>query len=383
LSANVSKTKLENKTLSLDMICKIIFRKINFILIFHLASLPVFSQGLSAYSDYKNYFYAFDNGVSKQLEYLPVQWYKIGGNVIAYLDNSNNLKAYYKGEKIVLSEAAPAQCFVNDNMIIYATGKVLSVFENGNTTLLSGWTSNLVIGDSIVGCVDQNASLYKIYYNGQVRSLPDAIDNASVASFRAGDNILAYRSMDGYLKIYYKNQVFNTEVYQPSKYQAGANTVAFVNESTQEFSVFYKGAVTILENQPPLSFSVADDMVAYVDNNRNFKVFYNGEKTDLAPFAPDFYTAEDNILAYSDNVNFNVFYKGKTYSLGRNIPKDFKINLSTLVFKDTQGLLNVFFDGKTDLVSNEKTNNFQLTGNTLKFSNSLNESHFFVNRKLF
>ena len=62
-----------------------------------------------------------------------------------------------------------------------------------------------------------------------------------------------------------------------------------------------------------------------------------------------------------------------------NIPKEFKIDLSTLAYKDAQGFLNIFYDGKTDRVSNEKINLYQLTGNTLKFSNSLNESHFFVN----
>lgn len=248
----------------------------------------LFSQGLSAYSDYKNYFYVFDNGISSQLEYQPVQWYKLGAGVIVYLDNSNALKAYYKGEKITLSENPPTKCLVNDNMIITFAGKVLNVFENGTTTLLAGWSSNTVIGDSIVGSVDQNTNSYKIYYNGRVRGLPDVIDGASVASFCAGDNILAYKNMDGYLKIYYRNQVFNTEVYQPTQYKAGANTVAFLNESTQEFNVFYKGAVTVLETQPPVSFSVADNMVAYVDVNQNFKVFYKGEKIDLTSFAPNF-----------------------------------------------------------------------------------------------
>ena len=362
---------------------KMFFRKHIAACSIFLFPLNLFSQGLSAYSDYKNYFYAFDNGVSKQLEYLPVQWYKIGANTIAYLDNSNTFKAYYKGEKITLLDAAPTDYIVNDNMIIYYAGKTLSIFENGTTTLLSGWASNRIIGDSIVGCVDQNASLYKIYYNGQVRSLPDVIDNSSIGSFCAGDNILAYKNMDGYLKIYYRNQIFNTEVFQPSKYLAGANTVAFTNDATQEFNVFYKGAVTTLETQPPVSFTVADDMVAYVDINQNFKVFYNGEKNDLASFAPESYLAKDNILSYYDNVNFIVFYKGKTYTLTRNIPIGCQMSLNTLAYLDTQGHLNVFYDGKTGSVNNEKINVFQLTGNTIKFSNSMNESHFFGNGQLF
>lgn len=353
------------------------------LLILCLFCQEVFSQGLSAYVDYKNYFHAFDQGVSKQLEYLPIQWFKTGSNTIAYLDNSNTLKAYYKGEKIVLSEAAPTDCFVNDNMIFFSSGKVLTVFENGKTTVLSGWASYFILGDSIAGCVDQNANSYRIYYNGQTNYLPDVMDNASAASVAAGDNILAYKNMDGFLKIYYKNSIFNTEVFKPYRYKAGANTVAFINESTLEFSVFYKGVVKVLESQPPVSFSVADDMVAYVDNNQNFKVFYKGETHNLASFAPESYRAEDNLLVYSDNVNFNVFYKGKTYLITRNIPKDYLVDQNTLVYKDTQGLLNVFSDGRTDVVGKEMISNYVLSGNTLKFINSLNEVHFFVNGKYY
>ena len=359
------------------------FRKIYCGCVFLLSSLNLFSQGLSAYSDYKNYFYVFDDGVSKQLEYLPVQWYKIGGNAVVYLDNSSTLRAYYKGEKYILSEMQPTACYATDNMIVYFSATALKIFDKGNITLLSSWATDCIIGDSMVGCVDQNTHAYKIYYNGQEHYLPDLLDYNSIKSFCMGDNILAYKNTGEYLKIYYRNQIINTEVYQPSQYKASANTVAFVNESTQEFSVFYKGSISVLEKQPPNSFSVGDDMVAYVDNNQNFKVFYNGETFELGSFSPQFYNAEDNILVYADNVNFNVFFKGKTYTLEKNIPKEYKIDLSTLVYKDTQGFLNVFFEGKTGRASNEIISTYQLSATTLKFSNSMNESHFFVNGKTY
>lgn len=354
-----------------------------FLSICHLPSYFLHAQNLSAYSDYKNYFYVFDDGVSKQLEYLPVQWFKIGGNTVVYLDNTNTLRAYYKGEKYILSEIQPTACTATDNMIVYFSGSALKIFDKGNTILLSSWATDCIIGDSMVGCVDNNIHAYKIYYNGQEHYLPDVLDYPVIKSFCIGDNILAYKNMDEYLKIHYRNQIFNMEVYQPARYKASANTVAFVNESTQEFSVFYKGAVSVLEKQPPISFSVSDDMVAYVDGSQNFKVFYNGEIVELSSFAPQFYKAEDNILVYSDNVNFSVFYKGKTTVLEKNIPKEYKIDVSTLAYNDLHGFLNVFFEGKTIRASSEKINGYQLSGNTVKFSDSMNEWHFFVNGKTF
>src|SRR5688572_17426516 len=54
---------------------------------------------LAAYTDYRGYFHVFDKGVYHQLEYLPVKSYKVGGNAVAYVDNTNELQIYYNGEK--------------------------------------------------------------------------------------------------------------------------------------------------------------------------------------------------------------------------------------------------------------------------------------------
>ncbi|MBI4945700.1 MAG: hypothetical protein HY840_04785 [Bacteroidetes bacterium] len=341
------------------------------------------AQNISAYSDYKNYFYVFDNGVSKELEYLPVKWYKVGKNAIAYFDNSDNFKAYYQGNKFDLAFSAPSDCQVTDDFIVYFFGKTLKIFDKGDITLLSGWTTTYVIGDSIVGCLDQNTYTYQIYYHGNIFYLPDFLDDNSLRSFRAGDNLLAYISNEGFLKIYYKGRIFNTEASQSMNYKAAANTVAFVNEATQEFNVFYKGNLSVLDNFPPRTFVVADDMVAYVDNSGSFKVFYQGKITELSSYAPLFYDAEDNILVYGDNVNFKVFYKGTSYTLERYIPGVYKKDFNTLVYQDSEGYLNTFSDGKIQKVCNEKVASWDLFGNTIKFINSMNEVHFFVAGNIF
>ena len=48
-----------------------------------LAHLDTKSQALSAYTDYRGYFMAFDKGVVNKLEYLPVNSYKMGSSCIA------------------------------------------------------------------------------------------------------------------------------------------------------------------------------------------------------------------------------------------------------------------------------------------------------------
>jgi len=341
------------------------------------------AQNLSAYSDYKNYFYVFDNGVSKELEFLPVKWYKVGKNAIVYLDNSDNLKSCYQGEKSDLAFVAPADCQAVDDFIVYFSNGTLKIFDKGDNVLLSRLTTNYTVGDSIVGCFDQNTSVYKIYYHGNTAVLQDVLDGNSLQNIKAGDNLLAYINIEGFLKIYFKGQVFDTEASQSFNYKAAANTVAYVNEATQEFKVFYKGSVSLLDNFPPRSFVVADDMVAYVNNNGSFKVFYQGKIIEITSYAPKFYNAEDNILVYGDDTNFKVFYKGTSYSLERYIPGVYKKDFNTLVYEDSEGFLNAFSEGKAQRVCNEKIASWDLSGNTIKFVNSMNEVHFFITGTVF
>jgi hypothetical protein len=208
--------------------------------------------------------------------------------------------------------------------------------------------------------------------------LPDILDGSSVKSFKAGDNILAYNNNEGFLKIYYNGLVLNTEASQSTRYKAGANTVAFVNDATQEFKVFYKGNIMPLDNLPPKSFTVANDMVAYVDNDGSFKVFYQGKITELASFVPTFFKAVENILVYGDNANFKVFYKGTVYTVERYIPVKYKVDFSTLAYEDSEGFVNVFSEGKMQKVVEDKVVSWDLSGNTIKYVNSMNETHFFI-----
>ena len=62
--------------------------------------IEVKAQNVTAYTDYRGYFHAFDNGSFKQLDYLPVKSYKLGRSSVAYIDNKNDFRIYYKGQSI-------------------------------------------------------------------------------------------------------------------------------------------------------------------------------------------------------------------------------------------------------------------------------------------
>src|SRR5438445_13859871 len=88
----------------------------------------VFAQ-IAAYTDFRGYFHVFDNGVFHQLEYLPVKSFKVGGNAVAYVDNTNELQIYYNGEKYHQVYASYLTYYVNENVVAYTVGGMAYVFE--------------------------------------------------------------------------------------------------------------------------------------------------------------------------------------------------------------------------------------------------------------
>ena len=59
-----------------------------------------FSQNLAAFTNYKKNFIIFDKGQTKQVEFLPVKSYKIGGNAVAFI--TNNSKNIINCNKLLL-----------------------------------------------------------------------------------------------------------------------------------------------------------------------------------------------------------------------------------------------------------------------------------------
>lgn len=335
-------------------------------------------QNVGAYFDNRNYFYAFDDGTTKLLETMPIQSYKVGGNCIGYVDNSDGFKVYYKGEIIPLLENRPQYYFATDNMLVYYANQALMVFDNGKQTTLTYYASSYNVGDSLVGFVDQNNSSFNIYSQGYIKKIADNIDGKYISSFKAGDNVFAYTNNVNHLKVFYLFQLFDVENNLPNSYEAGNNTVAYVDGYSQNLKVFYQGHVIVLEKFPPKSYKVSDDIVSYVDNNGYFKIFYAGKTYTISEFEPNYYTTEDNLVVYGDDNYFNVFYKGIKTVLERYIPKNYQVDFNGIAYIDTYGYLKFFYDGKFQHVCDEKKNSFTLTRNALMFNHGLNEISFFL-----
>src|SRR5436190_8111026 len=88
-------------------------------------------QYVSAYEDYRKYFYVFENGAPRQLETAPVKKYFIAGSELVYINSANELRAWYNGEKFSIGEAANTTINATNNLIYYINTTALTVIDKG------------------------------------------------------------------------------------------------------------------------------------------------------------------------------------------------------------------------------------------------------------
>jgi len=328
--------------------------------------LPGYSQTLSAYTDYREYFYVFDDGVSQMLEYFPVQSYRVGGACLAYIDNKGVFKIFFKNNKITLEKYKVTHYFSTNNLLVYTLENQLIIFDRGKRLTLVYHPNIYAFGDSIVAFYDETSSYLKAYYDGEIREVEAGLSGRPMKSMLVGDNLFAYVDQADYFKIFYRGERIE-ESYRPYNYKVGGNTVAYVTEAELEFKIFYRGTTHNVETFEPQSYKAGEDMVAYVDETGSFKVFYQGTVIEVSSFEPEFYRITANMLIYSEGDFLKVFADGESHTLANYIPEKYYVHRNVVAFIDEQGQLQGFYKGQLETISYEKLNNIEIFGNAVSF----------------
>jgi hypothetical protein len=342
----------------------------------------VYSQNISAYSDYRNYFCIFDNGVKKEIEYTAVKSFKCGRTCIAFVDNSGTLKIYYKGIVSEMLEST-TEYLVSKYLILGKLNSQLKVFDNGEMTTLSKDAGSFAMGDSLIAFNDKMNKKFNAYYNGEIIQLEDLLVTDEVSNFKTGSNIIAYVNDQNDFKLFYHGVLSKLlSVNSAFQFGVGLDIVAYNNIDDLSFNVFYKNEYYKIEDFNALSYIAGNACVAYVDNSGIFKLFKEGDISTISNITPDFYKVIDDLIIYSEQNFFKVFYKNKSYLLENFIPSLYKYDLSSVAYIDKMGNLKLFHDGKTETITYEKVKSFDLNGNLLTFTTG-NDNKFYLNGKLY
>ncbi|KXK41608.1 MAG: hypothetical protein UZ11_BCD004001890 [Bacteroidetes bacterium OLB11] len=229
--------------------------RMTFIFLLLNIQFSIFAQPFSAYTDLRQRFNVFDNGVVSSVEGLPPIDFKIGRTAVAYLDNQRVFKVFKDGMVNTVNDMMTSQFAVSDNLILYKSSNIISVIDGSDVVLLSRLCERYALGDSVVLFYDINRSSFNAYYQGKITELETFLnitddDFSFDKNVKVSDNIGAYINYNGELK------------------------------------VFFNGESQVLESQRVQNFQVGRNMLAYVDINNMFKIFYNGHTFTIDPFAP-------------------------------------------------------------------------------------------------
>lgn len=360
------------------MSIKLLFATCFFCCMAHI--LP--AQNLSLYSDYLNKVYIFNNGITRQVEHLPLRSYQIGNQAIAYEDNAGNFKVFQNNYLHNVS-AFVSQYIVTDNLIIYRLNSQLKVFDNGQNKSLCTTAKAFAGSDEVVIFFDDLQYKLMAYYNSELFELDDALNCDSLDDFICGENTIVYRDSKDYYHIFYKGEIFDLPYYERIKsYKAGRDIAAFVEGPMNNFQVFYNDDIFELESFEPVSYNCGDGLLAYTNVDNYLKVFNGGKVITLSFDKPGFFSVVDEMVIFSVQNDFKVFVNGQTYTLENYIPEKYLANNQVIVYTDDRGCLKIFENGSAKIISYEKITGYELHGNTVYYSFGVQSENIYSKGKI-
>lgn len=352
------------------------------------------AQSMLGYTDPHGDFYIYDTDRTVQLEHHQIQNVQYAANSLAYIDNTGELK-YYTNHKLTSLEISNPKFFLNtDKYLYYSIGYNFSVFNGKNKEQL-GYIQNkpFAFSDSIA-CMHDYANYFYAYYKDGFVQL-----EAQPAKYcLAGDNIVAYVDAANMLKVFYESTTHIIEELPPYSVQCGANTAAYIdnykylkifwngkayeagnysqlvcaegeNNHLLEDDAFCSTNLVVSESDNIQLFKTGDDLVAYIDNEDAFHIFYMGESREYYSSVPKQYDIVDNILWWVDDNNFfHVFYKGIDEIIESYTPSKIKADKDVIAYTDNYGKLKAFYKGESITVSSSIILDFQVNTNLVMYT---------------
>ncbi len=307
----------------------------------------VAQEGLGYYYDYYNHFYVFDHGKNIQLESNPVDSIRAGNDYLAYISQGGDLKVYYNGEVITIEENIPNEMIASANALVYKMQKRLMIFERGEKQELSPWAQNYSVSDNMVTWQEVTNLNIMTYQNGEIKTIESGFSVKAINANKTSKNVFAYSDMNNEFKVFFNNEVFDSQLNNIRNFKCGLNTVAFLDRFNNAFIVFYDGAYYTLSDRLPKSYTVADNAVFYTDANDNLMLYYAGKLVQLETFLPSFQRTKDNIIAYYNDPELKVVYAGQKITLDKfSGQPNLILGPNSALYLDNNNRPKYFYKGK-------------------------------------
>lgn len=339
------------------------------------------AQKVFPYQDYLGHLKSFQDGLSRQVDYLQPIDVKYSENIIAYVDSKNDLFVYNGETKEKLSGMAN-DYKIGINLVAWNAGPILNVWENGVKQNLTYFGRNYEVSDSLVVFEDTRDNAIRVYYKGQIYDLYYSISPPPFPQY-IGSNTIAFQGNGDNYYAFIAGKIQEIGVYNENlKFTSGANLLAFNDPFNQSFAAVFKDGVFDVEPTMVQNYKSGYDIIVYKDRNDNLKGYINGDLVTLSSFA-SFYEVYRNMVVWGENSVLYTYYNGGRYEIANYIPKEYKIRDGIVAFRNLNGGVSAFYNGQIKTISNLTGVPFEVNGNTIKLTVSKGHYTFFKNGKTF
>jgi hypothetical protein len=305
--------------------------------------------------------------------------------LVAYIDGGGKFKIYRNGETKTLLDGNPIKFTATDYLLGYSLYEQLNVYDNGKTKVLSTECNGYVVKDSIIAWNNKISKTLQVYYKGRIITLIDGLLYFPFESFKLGDNTIAFvHSSTNEFYIFYLGALqLMDPIADQMVYQAGRDIVAFMDIPDQSFKVFYRGDVKELDVFQPKSFQVGDEILTYVDNLGKLKYYENGEVTTVSSYEPKFYNVEDRVLIYEEQGFLKTICNGQVYIVERYIPQPYHSDLNTIAYLDQNGFVKAFQNCEPVTISYEKVKEISMIRDLIIYVEGVNKTKIYFNGQVY
>jgi hypothetical protein len=160
------------------------------------------------------------------------------------------------------------------------------------------------------------------------------------------------------------------------------NIIAY-NDNRGYFNIFDNGTTTVAAYQPPQSFQIGGNCVAYVDFGNSLKVYYKGEISTLYDGIPTKYEVTHNLVVFNVGSVIKVFDRGKITTIS-GYSTSYQVGDSLVaVIDQITGSFKVYYNGGfhtlEDFHQTQMISDYQASNNTVAYLTYLREFKIFWN----
>jgi len=163
-----------------------------------------------------------------------------------------------------------------------------------------------------------------------------------------GQGLAAYSDYKGYFYIFDRGEVKEAEYREIASFKTGKRCIAYV-DNNKTLKVYYNGE--FYEMFPAVDEYIVTDQLVIAELNKQLKVFENGRMTTLTTAAGD-YAWGDSLVAFIDNMQhkFRLYYNSKITDLedlfGNHSIRNIDITENILAYVDQNNYLKIVLSGR-------------------------------------